>query len=367
MTSILYRDKTVIIRADGSAEIGIGHLMRCVALAQGFRRASVCPRFISKNLDGTAREVLSSCGFEPILLDDSKKEDEDATATLEIAREQKAKFVIIDHYGLKEPFRNFLKAAGLRLLVFDDIGDSKKITADIILNQNLGAASLLPRYKEIAPDAIAYLLGEKYVLLRDEIVKTGKMAREKRQQRLKDIIRGNKKPTILIIFGGSDIKGYTPIALAQLRDFTGYYDCALVACSRSRMKIETLTETIMIAGSLRQTLIFDTPELPKMMSKADIAITAGGSTTQELAYLGVAMIIVQVAANQRIICQGFAQKEAAIVIMGNESHEEALKKDLYQLLSKPEDVSLLSQKVLKIIDSHGRDRILKILANNHLY
>ncbi len=301
--------RSVIIRADGSSSIGFGHIMRCVALAQGLRRAGWNPLFVCRTLDGAASAILHSYGFSFHLVPDDASQEKDAALTATLAAQTGARFAIVDHYGLQEPFRLVLKSAGLAVMVMDDIADQDCITADIILNQNLGAESFEPRYHKIAPGA-SLLLGASYVMFREEILSGAQAAREKRPARWKELSAG-ARPKIMITFGGSDIQGYTPQAMEILTECRELWDDAIVVRGPG-MKDPNLIARIDALAS-EGFCVLDNPAMAEVMAQSDIAITAGGSSTYELALYGVAMIIVQVADNQKHICAEWRKRGLAEV------------------------------------------------------
>ena len=192
---------TVLIRADGSAQIGLGHIMRCIALAQGLLKEGCAPLFISKTLDGASSKILSQYQIQFVSISDSLSEEEDAEATLRLAFEKKARLLVIDNYALGEKFRQRMKKAGLKSLVVDDIAEANTITADIILNQNMGAETYLEKYRAIASDAGQYLLGANYAMFREDILQRGADARSSRASHLNELFIG-RKPDLIVTFGG---------------------------------------------------------------------------------------------------------------------------------------------------------------------
>ena len=359
-------NQSIIIRADGSARIGIGHVMRCLALAQALRRNGFTPAFIMKRYDDVAGEILARYQFAPIFLPDGIDETQDAVAVRKIVEERGAELVILDNYDLGEPFRVAIRRAGCPLLVIDDLAEAGMVSANVILNQNVGASVLVDRYHHIAPDAGIFLLGEKYSMFREDILEKGERARRERKARLDELAHSGRKPDVLITFGGSDVRGLTPLAMEQLKVFHELYHEVYVACgpgiSGGRLREHICT----IARDIPRMSFLSQPDLSELMGTVDIAITAGGSTAQELAYFGVAMIIIQVAENQRIICGGFQDKHLAKVLDMESRLEENLSSAIGSLLQNPDEIKAFAEGGMRTFDGDGCTRIIHALMGKWL-
>jgi len=358
--------QTILIRADGSARIGIGHIMRCLALAQALRRNGFTPIFLMKKYDGVAGEILARYQFAPIFLPDDLDEIQDAGVVRKTAEERGAALVILDHYGMGEHFRITIRSAGFPLLVIDDLAEAEIISADAILNQNMGASALCDRYHHIAPAAGIFLLGERYSMFREDILEKGERSRRQRKARLDEIASGGRKPDILITFGGSDVRGLTPLAMEQLKVFHELYHEVFVACGPGISSGQLWESICALVRDIPRMSVLSQPDLSELIGSVDVAITAGGSTAQELAYSGVAMIIVQVAENQRIICRGFQEKRLARVLEAGLCLEENLSSAIGSLLRNPQEIRAFAEGGMQTFDGDGCTRIIHALKDEWL-
>lgn len=354
------------MRCDASSLIGMGHLMRCLALAQALRRNGFTPVFLVKKYDGVAGEILARYQFTPIFLPDDLDEIQDAEAVRKTAEEQGAALVILDHYGMGESFRITIRRAGFPLLVIDDLAEAEIISADAILNQNMGASALCDRYHHIAPVAGIFLLGERYSMFREDILEKGERSRRERKARLDEIASGGRKPDILITFGGSDVRGLTPLAMEQLKVYHELYHEVFVACGPGISKGMLWKSICALVRDIPRMSVLSQPDLSELMGSVDIAITAGGSTAQELAYSGVAMIIIQVAENQRIICSGFQEKRLARVLEAKPCLEENLSSAIGSLLRNPQEIRAFAEGGMQTFDGDGCTRIIHALKDKWL-
>ena len=137
----------LLIRADASQQIGNGHVMRSLALAQAWQKGGgqVClaARLLPEALKLRCRE-------ERIETRQPAESGDDAGETVELAREAGADWVVLDGYQFATEFQRAIKNAGIRLLVIDDDGCARHHVADLILNQNPCASRALipePRFQ----------------------------------------------------------------------------------------------------------------------------------------------------------------------------------------------------------------------------
>jgi len=181
----------VIFRADANAQMGTGHLMRCLALAQAWQDASGHPIFVMAAEPSTIESRLKSEEIEIIHLSAQPGSIGDAIQTAHLAREREATWVVVDGYHFDSAYQTGIKDAGLKFMAIDDCGDAKHYFADIVLNQNLHADEALYVNKE---PYTRLLLGTRYVLLRKEFLKWRGWKREIPE------VGGN----VLVTMGGGD-------------------------------------------------------------------------------------------------------------------------------------------------------------------
>jgi len=352
------RSLSIIIRADASSQIGLGHLMRCVALAQDLEQKGYHPIFVCRPLDNIAPRILSSFSFSPLLMDDNIDESRDSERTVGFAKEFGAGLVILDHYDLQEGYRKNLKDAGLSLFLLDDNPIAGHITADIILNQNIGSGSLESRYKAISPSARFLFLGEKYAMFRKDIKEKGIIARARRPERLRQLGENRAKPNLMVCFGGTDSLKMTPGIVRILASIPQdlFHEIFIILGPHTSQEMKE--QTGIASRNLPQARMYVHPDISELMSRTDIAITAGGSMAQELAFFGVAPVIVRMAENQDIICKGFQERNSASVIW-NPHDRESIQQKIIDLLSDGNTISHYCFRNMQLFDEKGTDRIME--------
>jgi len=159
----------VAIRTDASADIGSGHVIRCLTLADQLRGSGGDVIFLCAMLPGALSDLVRSRGYVCALLPQSV-----ASSVMIDADETKAAltemipgildWVVVDHYSLDSRWEQSVRTCCRRLMVIDDIAN-RQHSCDLLLDQNYDDQS---RYQGLVPADCRLLLGPAYALLRPE-------------------------------------------------------------------------------------------------------------------------------------------------------------------------------------------------------
>jgi UDP-2,4-diacetamido-2,4,6-trideoxy-beta-L-altropyranose hydrolase len=338
-------DDLLIVRVDASAEIGTGHAMRCLALSQGWKDARGRVAFVSAEILPVIGERLEKEGIETIPLEAEPGSRADAAKTVAIARERGAAWVAVDGYRFNGAYQQTIRAGGSRLLAFDDYGHAGDYFADLVLNQNASAAESLYEHR-MAHSRL--LLGPRYVVLQ-RVFRTRKP-------------RERPPPAeacgILVTMGGVDSKNATLWVLRGLEQ-AGIKEAQVrLLASRSNPHL-TAIEAAAKASPLEVCVEHDPPDMAEIMAWADLAIAAAGTTSLELAYLGVPSLLVAVADNQRAVAQGLDRAGAARSLGRYEDlTEEKLAKAVRDLAESPTARAEMSARARALVDGQGVLRVV---------
>lgn len=273
----------LLVRTDAGYAMGTGHVMRSLALAQGWQEAGGEVVFATAENTPSLKRRLADEQMEEVSLAVPPGGQLDAEQTVSLARRRRAAWVMIDGYQFDGRFQQYVKDAGLWLLTYDDFGHCERYHADLVLNPNLSAfdTPYPPCDREVE-----FLLGPRFALLRREFRQTTPRVRP-------------APPTarrVLVTFGGSDPQEQTPRVVRLLAELGLDLEVAAIlgGDSRNRRELESLAEQ----GRMRLRVEQGVKDMPGWLSWADLAISAGGSTSLELAYLGIPSLLVVVADNQ---------------------------------------------------------------------
>lgn len=271
----------VLIRADASAAIGSGHIMRTLELAKRLRGAGYTVVYLCKALEGDLRELIAKRGFGVETLE----ADADEYAVISEAVKRLNPFLlVIDHYGIHAGTEARLRSTcRVPLLAYDDTFASH--ASDIVLNQNIYASAF--DYEGKVSETAMILAGVEYATIRDEFPRA-KRAVKPRSERLK----------ILVTMGGSDPGNATARVLEALGRYDETVDVTVVVGSANRHKDMILHASQTLASC---EVIFDPPDMAALMAEADLAVTAAGQTTIEALFMELPTVNIMIADNQRLI------------------------------------------------------------------
>ena len=302
----------IVFRVDSSIKIGVGHLMRCLALADEFKRRHHKVTFICRGLRGNSNALVKQKNHKiftlPVNIEFQSDsfyldwlggtQEQDAEQTLAIMPKN-TDLLIIDSYALDEIWHKRLKTYVKIIMVIDDLAD-RNFDCDVLLNQNLGAQK--EEYKNKVPDDCELLLGCDYALLRSEFSKLRVRMLEKRRN-TKEI------KNILVSMGGSDIKNLTYDILRAMDD--GFNVTVILGSSSPHN--EMIQEYV---KDKNITVIVDSNNMPELMLESDLAIGTGGSTSWERCCLGLPTLLFVVDDNQRRIASNL-EKIGAVKVVNN--------------------------------------------------
>ena len=356
----------MIFRVDSSEEIGTGHVIRCLTLAERLRQQSVVSLFVCRQLNGNLIEAIESRGFPvhrlPKPLPDWQASEglpkhaawlgvpwqQDAEETLNVIDGLPSPdWVIVDHYGLDARWEAKIRSKGVKIFVIDDLAD-RLHDCDVLLDQNL-VAGMNERYLELVPKKATVLSGPAYALLHNDYARL----------RPRIVPREGSVRRLLISFGGIDRDNLTEAAVGALLDLDApdlEADIILSSASSQFQRVAAL-----VAKNDRLRLHDRVPSLAPFMLAADLAIGAGGTTTWERLCVGLPALVVTVADNQRPIATELAKQELIHWIGDADGVDQAqIKRALEGIVSSESDADW-SSRAMSLVDGRGADRVCAVL------
>ena len=338
----------LLIRADATHAMGHGHFMRCLALAQAWQDRggqgtfamieplpSLEARLRSENMSATALTAVPGSA-------------EDAKQLAELARENNARWIVVDGYQFSSDYQRVVKNAGHRVLAIDDYGRIGTHVADMVLDQNAGAAEGF--YATRAPHT-KLLLGSRYAMLRREFKAWRNWKREIPPTALR----------VVVTMGGSDPENVTEHVLRSLGS-SETQDLEVMALVNGNRSIQSLRP---LANSLeRIRLVESAANVPELMAWADIAIIAGGGTLWELLYMGCPVVSYARNAEQETILSYLARL-GCVQFMGNTKNlnRATLVSTISDLASSAARRHVMSRSGRETVDGLGAERICELITN----
>jgi UDP-2,4-diacetamido-2,4,6-trideoxy-beta-L-altropyranose hydrolase len=337
----------LLLRADAGAATGTGHVMRSLALAQAWQARGGTAAFLSHCEARGLSERIEAAGIGSIPLEERHPAASDLETTIAMLSRLTAPFIALDGYHFDSEYQLRLREAGNRILVIDDNAHLGRYHADIILNQNLGASRLAyPRDSDTV-----LLLEPRYALLRTQFRAWSDWHR--------DIPRQANK--VLVTLGGGDSDNVTLKVIEALRrpGRTGL-ETRIVA-GPANPHIEILRHAAAALSSQAE-ILTSVSDMASLMAWADVAVTAGGSTSWELACMGLPSVTIVLAENQK---RSVKELVAAGVTASAGWHEHVTVDDLAaklgELLRDPLQRLRMSDHGRALVDGKGADRVVRAL------
>ena len=302
--------KSILIRCDASLSIGSGHVLRCRALARELHRRGAVVTFLCRRQAGDLIALLEqefavlSLPELPLLdceglagrdlyqawLGCSQEQDvADCLEVLGLAGLSNLDWLVVDHYGLDASWESqILKGqagkAQPKLFVIDDLAN-RPHKSDLLLDQNFFGESTEHRYERLLPPHCRQLLGPHYALLGPEYAQLHPLLPERRELH-----------RLLVFFGGVDPDNLTGRTLEALRDPALAHLAVDVVIGRQSVHRQAVED--LVSKRPLTTLHDPLPSLAGLITRADLAIGAGGATTWERACLKLPSLVIAIAENQ---------------------------------------------------------------------
>lgn len=304
--------KNILIRADNSASIGLGHLMRTLLLADGLKE-DFAITYICRELEGSQNHLIQKRGFDLRIL-----KSMDVEEMLSIIREMRPALCIIDHYGIDVKCEKQVRVL-CPLVVFDD--EFKEYSADMVLNHSFIAKSgdyaYLPNTKILA--------GSRYTLLKDVFLE------HKNRFTPLDTLK-NKK--VLITLGGTDVlKLSLPIKKMLLRLEPTLHVSIVTTSANPQLHYLKRVE---------KNLIVDEKDMASLMQKYDLIITSASTSLLETFALHKPFIALQCASNQGKTVDILKQSGLGNIIEG--FTPSALKRALLFVQYRPQKIKRVLER-----------------------
>jgi UDP-2,4-diacetamido-2,4,6-trideoxy-beta-L-altropyranose hydrolase len=262
----------VLVRADASSRLGVGHVARCLTLAHVLRERGAAVSFACRALPGFDPLMVQGQGFELVLL----PAQGDDLAPLMVRRFD---WVLVDHYQLDAEWERAALALAPRVAVIDDLAD-RPHHCHLLLDQNLTATQAA--YEGRLDARCERLLGPRYALLRPAFQAAV-------TRRSDDRVRH-----VLVSFGGFDV---ADMALKALHALSAWPSLRVtLLAGQGHAQWEALQA--LAAPHPHWQVLSHSPRIADLMREADLFVGAGGGTTWERAAMSVPSLCVAVADNQ---------------------------------------------------------------------
>ncbi|MEI7024966.1 UDP-2,4-diacetamido-2,4,6-trideoxy-beta-L-altropyranose hydrolase [Paenibacillus sp. y28] len=343
----------ILIRADASLQIGTGHVMRCLTLADALRLGGCGVSFISRECPGSLCDWLEEKGYAVKRISEPAEGEIEAAARILSEADKPVDWLVTDHYGLDARWEEAMRGLVRRMMVIDDLAN-RPHDCDVLLNQNLLHPAMARRYEQLTPARCIRLLGPEYALLRQQFTA------ERRNSRYRT--RDGRIGRILLFFGGTDWTNETAKALQAVRPLLDArpgvnVDVVVGQANPHREHIYGLCRAM--PGATCHTQL---DNMAECMAQADLFLGAAGSTTWERWCMRLPGILIAVAGNQIATAQ-MAQSAGVDMYLGmsEDVTPEAIALALDRAFHHPDALLNAGAIAGEYVDGQGAARVAAVL------
>jgi UDP-2,4-diacetamido-2,4,6-trideoxy-beta-L-altropyranose hydrolase len=333
--------KRIVFRADAGAAIGSGHVMRCLALSQAFLADGWLAGFAGTRETFKSVNAIEKADIERLILDDLVENEPHSIA----AHWPNIDVLVVDHYGRDAKLERSCRPFAKRIVVIDDLAN-RLHDCDLLVDSSTTSEA---SYRDLVPASCHVLVGPSFAPL----------AREFRQARPLALSRrdGRSVEHVLLSFGQIDPQNATELVLDAL-DAAGYTSIVDIAIGSAAPHLMALRKRT----NQRIKLHIDNPNMSALMSSADLAIGAGGTTSWERCCLGLPSLILEIASNQRGVIATIEQAKAGIGLGSIQQFSmERVAGAVHTLLADDNKRMQIAMAGANLVDGRGIERIMEML------
>lgn len=339
--------KRILVRVDGGAQIGMGHVMRCLTLVKLLKeKAPVEARFATRA--GTeAAAWIRGQGYAVDEMPAQTDNSAEIAWTAGLVRAQKPDAVITDLREFIPGVLEAIREAGAPCVTIDEWG-GKRVPSEILTN-----GTVVPAWHRYQLEGeVRCLVGAEYALLDPQFEAAHAAPRPPAREELR----------LLVALGGDDPFFLTRKTLRVMEKIEkklrvtvvigpAFLDGAEIraACCPSRHRIEVLENISNMA---------------ELMAESDAAVVAGGLIALEAACTGTPALILCEVDHQLDTASALEERGAAVNLgLGERLAEEKFAEILRGLLEDPGRRAQMSMAGKKLVDGRGCARVADAVLN----
>jgi len=301
----------ILFRCDASTQIGGGHVMRCLTLANTFAAHGAKITFACSKQTAATVPALVTSGHTICELDPQPSD------TQHWPKQSTWDLAVVDHYQIGYEQEKFLRPSARSILVIDDLAN-RRHECDFLLDQTIGRTA--EDYRELVAPETQLLIGPQFALLRPEFANArhGALLRRKNSDHFGKLV---------ISLGMTDVGGITARVVRAALDANLDYDIDIITGSAAK-DLPVLRQ--LANSNSKLSLHVDNGDVCRLFMGADLAIGGGGTTSWERCCLGLPSLIIVLAPNQELIARNLSDKGAALIVSDQHSAIVGQLRNIYE-------------------------------------
>ncbi len=364
----------VVFRCDASIQIGSGHVMRCLTLADALSKKGANCHFIIRLHKGNMADFIEQRGYEAHCLPNTEQNADsvqggltdyqyllgvdihtDAEQTLNVIKNiiaHPVDWIIVDQYALDKTWEKAFRPFCKQIMIIDDLAD-RAHDCDLLLDQTFGRST--ENYENLTPTHCTRLTGPQYALLRPEFVEL----RERSIMRRKT----PKLKKLLITLGGVDKDNVTERVLYSLQDCNLPKNCRIVIVMGRHAPWIGAVKKKATQMKWQTDVLVNIENMAQLMAESDLCIGAAGTTTIERCCLGLPTLLIVVANNQIETAEKL-EKYGAVIYLGSSdcNYMKNLDFSLNSLIDDRSSYISLVENSFNVTDGNGIYRVAQRIS-----
>jgi UDP-2,4-diacetamido-2,4,6-trideoxy-beta-L-altropyranose hydrolase len=327
----------VYFRTDANPSIGMGHLIRCTALAEMLKEKFSITFLLASTPSGVRKK------FIPTYFQVSDIVTEEFSFLQNTLTEKD--ILVLDGYDFDSAYQRRVKSTGVRLAYIDDLR-SFEYYADLIINQADQVSESDYKIKSQA----RFCLGPSFALLRQPFLKATQIKREV----------PSKITSVFVSFGGADLHNITEKVLKALTSFDTLENIHVLT-GPVNLNVETWKEQFKNSSRIHFHNNLSSEQVCELMSKCQLGLAPASSLSLELCAVGLVLLVGITADNQKGYYKGLTEKSAALGIGDWQSvtEEDLVAKLNGILIYDAKDISWFIKNQRQYIDGLSAERLQK--------
>lgn len=346
----------ILAICNGGGPIGVGHVIRTLALTEAAVAAGH-DVVVAGHFEGAF--LQSQLAAAPVeVVEFAARPDVGPGPFLDLVQRIRPDVLHVDSYE----FEGWLLVRMARSntvprdMILSNVEDGPfgRRAVDVVVDPTFGA-ELSPRPDDGSTTAFLLLRGSRYAPIRQRVLDARQVVKPI------DNLSYSNASSVLVVMGGTDPLGLAPAAVGLLARTGLALDVTVIATGENAERARTAA----VGSRLSLNVLAPVDDLPGLMARQDLVVSAAGTSVWELCCIGVPMAMVWVVDNQRVGYERVVRAGAALGLGGAQLGGDRLGRDedavglLTTALKDPRVRADLVRAGRDIVDGLGAWRVVR--------